>query len=378
MLSFIVSSTELYSHLQQLNKVVPTKSTLPILGNFLFNIEDHTLKLTASDTANTISTMLTLNNVEGNGSICIDAKKLLDILKEFGEQPITFNINTETLIVELITQNGKFSLAGYNAEDFPIIPELNKNFNTFTITGEALLSGLQKTIFAVANDPLRPIMNGICFDMSPNEFCFVSTDAHKLVRYKRFDIKVDFTESFILSQKSANLVKSMIDKTDNNIILSFDKQNVHFKFSNGNNIVCRLTEGIYPAYNSVIPTENPNKLTIDRVELLNSIKRVSIFSNPATNLIRLQINPNHIIIDAQDYDLATSGVEQLVCSYEGEPMEIGFKSSFLMEILANHTSPTVLIKLSDPTRAGLVLAVEEDHNIEETLMLIMPMKINAD
>lgn len=378
MLTFIVSSTELYSHLQQLNKVVPSKSTLPILGNFLFNIEDNTLKLTASDTANTISTMLTLNNVEGTGSICIDAKRLLDILKEFGEQPITFNINTETLIVELVTQNGKFSLAGYNAEDFPIIPELNKNFNTLTITGEALLSGIQKTIFAVANDPLRPIMNGICFDMSPTEFCFVSTDAHKLVRYKRFDIKVDFTESFILGQKSANLLKSMIDKTDNNIVLSFDKQNVHFKFSNGSHIVCRLTEGVYPAYNSVIPVENPNKLTIDRVELMNSIKRVSIFSNPATNLIRLQINPNHIIIDAQDYDLATSGVEQIACSYEGEPLEIGFKSLFLMEILANHTTPTVVIELSDPTRAGLVLAVEEDHSIEDTLMLIMPMKINAE
>ena len=170
----------------------------------------------------------------------------------------------------------------------------------------------------------------------------------------------------------------MVDKTDNNITLSFDKQNVHFKFSNGSHLVCRLTEGVYPAYNSVIPAENPNKLTIDRVELMNSIKRVSIFSNPATNLIRLQINPNHIIIDAQDYDLATSGVEQLVCSYEGEPMEIGFKSLFLMEILANHTTPTVILELSDPTRAGLVLAAEEDHSIEDTIMLIMPMKINAD
>ncbi|MGQ9846860.1 MAG: DNA polymerase III subunit beta [Bacteroidales bacterium] len=378
MLRFIVSSTELYSHLQQLNKVVPSKSTLPILGNFLFNVEDNTLKLTASDTSNTISTKLTLNNVEGSGSICIDAKKLLDILKEFGEQPITFNINTETLIVEMVTQNGKFSLAGYNAEDFPLVPELHKNYNTLTISGEALLSGIQKTIFAVANDPLRPIMNGIYFDMSPTEFCFVSTDAQKLVRYKRFDVKVNFTESFILAQKSANLLKSMIDKTDNNIILSFDKQNAHFQFSNGTQIVCRLIEGVYPAYNSVIPHENPNKLTIDRVELMNSIKRVSIFSNPATNLIRLQINPNHIIIDAQDYDLATSGVEQLACSYEGEPIEIGFKSLFLLEILANHTSPTVVIELSDPTRAGLVLALEEDHSIEDTLMLIMPMKIITD
>jgi len=379
MLTFIVSSTELYSHLLQLNKVVPSKSTLPILGNFLFNIEDNVLKLTATDTANTISTLLPLNNVEGFGRICIDAKKLLDILKEFGEQPITFNINTETEIVEILTQNGKFSLAGYNAEDFPQVPELQeKNAHRLTVSGEALSTGIVKTIFAVATDPLRPIMNGIYFDLSPTEFCFVATDAHKLVRYKRFDIKVDFTESFILGQKSANLLKTMIDKTDSNIELAFDKQNVHFTFSNGNHLVCRLTEGVYPAYNSVIPVENPNKLTIDRVELMNSIKRVSIFSNPATNLVRLQLNPNHIVISAQDYDLATSGIEQIPCSYDGEPMEIGFKSLFLLEILANHTTSNVILEFSDPTRAGLVLAAEEDHQIEDTLMLIMPMKINAE
>lgn len=378
MLTFIVSSTELYSHLQQLNKVVPSKSTLPILGNFLFDIQNNELRLTATDTANTISTQLTLNNVEGNGSICIDAKKILEILKEFGEQPITFNINLENLIVEMVTQNGKFSLAGYNAEDFPQFPILQKESHKFTISGDALQSGIQKSIFAVANDPLRPIMNGICFDILPDEFCFVATDAHKLVRYKRFDIKVDFTESFILSQKSANLLKNMVDKTTESVQISFDKQNAFFSFPDNSNLICRLIEGVYPAYNSVIPKENPNKLTVDRVELMNSIKRVSIFSNPATNLVRLQINPNHLVVSAQDFDLATSGVEQLACSYDGELMEIGFKSSFLMEILANHTTPTVILELSDPTRAGLVLAAEEDHTIEDTLMLIMPMKINAD
>jgi DNA polymerase-3 subunit beta len=378
MLTFIVSSTELYSHLQLLSKVIPTKSTLPILGNFLFEIENNQLNLTATDTANTLSTMLALNNVEGKGEICIDAKRLLEILKEFGEQPITFNINTDNFLVEIITQNGKFSLTGYNSEDFPQLPPLQKNASKFIISSDILSTGVSKTIFAVANDPLRPIMNGIYFDINPGEFCFVATDAHKLVRYKRFDVKVDFTESFILGQRSANLLKSMVIKSDPSINVSFDKQNVHFIFSNASKLTCRLIDGVYPAYNSVIPLDNPNKLTIDRVEIMNSIKRVSIFSNPAINLVRLQLNPNQLIVDTQDYDLATSAVEQLSCSYEGEPMEIGFKSLFLMEILANHTSPFVTLELSDPMRAGLVLAVEEDHTVEDTLMLIMPMKINAD
>lgn len=378
MLKFIVSSTELYSHLQQLNKVIPTKVTLPILSNFLFEISDNELLLTATDTANTLSTKLTLNNVEGNGSICLDAKKILDVLKEFGEQPITFNINLETLLVEITTQNGKFSLVGYSAEDFPQFPTLQKEAYEFTISGEALQSGIQKTIFAVANDPLRPIMNGILFDITPNELCFVATDAHKLVRYKRFDVNVDFTQSFIISQKSASLLKNMIDKNVESIQVSFDKQNAFFTFSDASNLICRLIDGVYPAYNTVIPIENPNKLTVDRVELMSSIKRVSIFSNPATNLIRLKLNPNFLVLTAQDYDLATSGMEQIPCSYEGEEMEIGFKSSFLYEILANHTTPNVVFELSNPSRAGLILALEEDHSIEDTLMLIMPIKIKGD
>ncbi len=377
MITFIVSSTELYEKLQQLNKVVPSKSTLPILGTFLFEIEGTVLKLTATDTANTLTTQLTLNNVDGSGKICIDAKKLLDIIKEFGEQPITFNINEETQNIEITTQNGKYSLVGYDFNDFPQVPSLKKDANTFEISGEALLAGIQKTIFAVANDNLRPIMNGIYFDISPTEFNFVATDAHKLVRYKRFDVKVDFTDSFILSQKSANLLKLIVDKSQTSVKASFDKQNAYFNLS-GTELTCRLIEGVYPAYNSVIPIDNPNKLLIDRVEFMNSIKRVSIFSNPATNLVRLQLAPNQITISAQDYDLATSGIEQLACSYEGTPMEIGFKSSFLLEILANHTSTSVVLELSDPTRAGLVLAADEDHTIEDTLMLIMPMKINIE
>ncbi len=378
MVTFIISSTELYSHLQQLSKVIPTKSTLPILGNFLFEIEMNQLNITATDTSNTLSSKVSLNNVEGKGNICIDAKKLLEIVKEFGEQPITFNINTDNFLVDIVTQNGKFSLTGYDAEDFPQVPSLHKTALTFGLTSDIISTGINKTIFAVANDPLRPIMNGIYFDLNPSEFCFVATDAHKLVRYKRFDVKVDFTESFILGQKSATLLKSMVIKSGQTINVSFDKQNVHFTFDNNAKLVCRLIDGIFPAYNSVIPTDNPNKLTIDRIELINTIKRVSIFSNPATNLIRLQLNPNQLVVSAQDYDLATSAVEQLSCSYEGEPMEIGFKSLFLMEILSNHTTPFVSMELSDPTRAGLVLPVEEDHTIEDTLMLIMPMKINTD
>lgn len=378
MLSFIVSSSELYLHLQQPYKVVPSKSTLPIVSNFLFEIHDNILKITATDTSNTIINQMSLTNVEGSGSICVEAKKIIEILKELGEQPITFNINTETLNVEMVTQNGRFAIAGYDPSDYPQVPELSGNVRNFSITKEALLNGIQKTIFAVANDPLRPIMNGIYFDIYPDEMCFVATDAHKLVRYKRYDVKANFTDSFILSQKSATLLKGMLDKDENTISVTFNSQNVLFQFSENNYLICRLVDGVYPNYNSVIPTNNPNKLLVDRVELLNSIKRVNIFSNAATNLVRLQITPNQLIISAQDYNLAQSGTESIACSYEGEPMEIGFKSIFLMDILSNHSTPNVLIELSDPTRAGLVLAVDEDTNIENTLMLIMPMKINID
>ncbi len=377
MLMFIVSSSDLYEKLQQINKVVPTKSTLPILSNILFDIEDNTLKLTATDTANTIITNINLSNVDGSGKICIDAKKLLEILKEFGEQPVTFSINEENQNVEITTQNGKYSLVGYDYKDFPQIPILKNNSNNFTISYEALSSGVQKTIFAVANDPLRQVMNGIFFDITPTETNFVSTDAHKLIRYKRFDVEVNFTNSFILAQKSASLLKSIIDKEKSAVNISFDKQNAHFVV-NDTKLICRLIEGVFPAYNSVIPLDNPNKLLVDRIELLNSIKRVSIFSNPATNLVRLQITPNQITICAQDYDLSTSGMEQIACSYDGTPMEIGFKSSFLLDILSNHTSSSVILELSDPTRAGLILAAEEDNTIEHTLMLIMPMKINVE
>lgn len=377
MLTFIVSSNDLYEKLQQLNKVVPAKSTLPILSNILFEVEGNTLKLTSTDTSNTLITQLPLSNVEGHGKICIDAKKMFDILKELGEQPITLNINEENLNIEITTQNGKYSLIGYDHKDFPQIPSLKNNAHKFSISSNALSSGIQKTIFAVGNDPLRQFMNGIYFDISPTEFNFVSTDAHKLVCYKRFDIQVDFTNSFILAQKSANLLKSIIDKSKDNIDVSFDSQNAHFKTTE-TELVCRLIEGQYPAYNSIIPIDNPNKLLIDRIEILNSIKRVSIFSNPATNLVRLRLASNQITVSAQDYDLSTSGIEQLTCSYEGTPMEIGFKSSFLLDILANHTSTSVIFELSDPTKAGLILADEEDHTIEHTIILIMPMKINVE
>jgi len=378
MLSFIISSSDLYEKLQQVNKVVPSKSTLPILTNFLFEVDNNVLKITGTDTSSTLITAITLNNVDGSGKICIEAKKLIEILKEFGNQPVTFNINDETYNIEITTQFGKYSLVGYDYRDFPSLPQLKSDANTFEIKSEALLTAIQKTIFAVANDNLRPVMNGIYFDITPNEITFVSTDAHKLIRYKRFDVSPNFTDSFILPQKSASLLKSLLEKDDKIVKVSFDKQNAHFYLPDETILISRLIEGVYPAYNSVIPVDNPNKLIIDRVEFMNSIKRVSIFSNQATNLIRLQLMPNQLIISAEDYDLSTSGMEQIPCTYEGSPMEIGFKSVFLLEIVSNHSTESIIIELSDPTRAGLILADGEDHTIEDTLMLIMPMKLNVN
>ncbi len=376
-MKFVVSSTELLSHLASISKVINSKNTLPILDNYLFLLEENRLTVTASDLESTLITSLELENTSGTGTIAVPAKLMNETLKEFPEQPLTFQLDPETFAIDIFSQNGKFSIVGQNGDDFPQQPLLNEEIaSTINVNHSVLLSGINKTLFATADDELRPVMNGIFIELSEDDMKFVASDAHKLVRYKRFDAKAEKAASFILPKKPAALLKSLLPKEDFDVKLEFDDKNAFFTLSNYK-LICRLVEGNYPSYNSVIPANNPNKLIIDRVEFYNTVRRVSVFSNQASNLVRLKLTENQLVVSAQDIDFSISAVERLNCQYEGEDMEIGFKSTFLQEILSNLSATDVKVELSDPSRAGLLLPAENENEEENVLMLLMPMMINA-
>jgi DNA polymerase-3 subunit beta len=376
-MKFVVSSTELLRHLQAVSRVISSKNTLPILDNFLFRLEDNKLEITASDLESTLITNLTLENASDSGSIAIPARLLTDTLKEFPEQPLTFDIDRNKLSVIIISDNGKFTIVGQNAADFPHMPAIKEDRKASVEIEPALLnSGISKTLFATADDELRPVMNGILMELSTDDLTFVASDAHKLVRYKRTDAKAETSASFILPKKPASLLKNVLPREENVVRIEFDDKNAFFTMTEYK-LVCRLVEGNYPSYNSVIPTNNPNKLTIDRTGFYNTLKRVSVYSNPASNLVKLHLTGNQMTVSAQDLDFSISAVERLNCQYEGEEMEIGFKATFLIEILSNLSSTEVLMEMSNPTRAGLLIPAEKGNEDEDTLMLLMPMMINA-
>ena len=376
-MKFVVSSSELLGHLQAISRVISSKNTLPILDNFLFNLSGNDLEITASDLESTLITRMKLENTDGDGTIALPARILLDALKEFSVQPLTFDINMESLAVVISSENGKFNVVGQNGIDFPALPSIKKDKKfEFVINADVLLAGISKTVFATADDELRPVMGGIFVETSTDKITFVASDAHKLVRYQRTDAHSDDSASFILPKKPASLLKNILPKEAGPVTVEFDDKNAFFILRNYK-VVCRLVEGNYPNYNSVIPKNNPRKITIDRVEFFNTLKRVSVFSNQASNLVKLQLKGNQVLVSAQDIDFSISAYERIKCQYEGDEIEIGFKSVFLVEILSNIGSQDVMIELADPTRAGLFLPVISDNESEDLLMLLMPMMINA-
>ncbi len=376
-MKFVISSADLLSHLLAISRVISSKNTLPILDNFLFRLDGNDLEITASDLETTLITTMTVENASESGSIALPAKLLTETLKEFSEQPLTFDINMDTMAVVIISENGQFNIVGQKGMDYPQLPVLKDDKKASLLMGhEVLLSGISKTLFATADDDLRPVMNGIYIEMTEEDVTFVASDAHKLVRYKRSDAKAEKEAAFILPKKPASLLRSILPKEDNEVSIEFDDKNAFFTLSEFK-LVCRLVEGKYPSYNSVIPQDNPNKLIIDRIELYNSLKRVSVFSNQASNLVKLQLTGNQMMVSAQDIDFSISAYERLTCQYEGDEMEIGFKSVFLIEILANISSGDVIFEMSDPSRAGIMLPVDKENEAEDVLMLLMPMMIGA-
>lgn len=373
-MKFVVSSTSLLSHLQSISKVINSKNTLPILDCFLLEINDSKLTLTAADTETRLVTSLDISEVEGNGKLAINARNLLDPLKELPEQPLTFEINDDNLEVFIYFHNGKYNFVGQNGEEYPQPKELSDSAISLSIDPQILCTAINRTLFASADDELRPVMNGIYFDITPEDVTFVASDGHKLVRCKTLSAKGSERAAFILPKKPANLLKAILPKESEEVVIKFDENNAYITMSSYT-MTCRFIEGRYPNYNSVIPQNNPNKITIDRQAFLNALKRVSVFSNPASSLVKLQLSDNKMLISAQDIDFSTAAEETIPCQYEGTAMNIGFKSNFLIEILNNIPATDVSVELSDPSRAGLIFPIEKDDD-EDLLMLLMPMMLN--
>ena len=375
-MKFVISSSSLLSTLSTASKVISSKNTLPILDYFLFDIKSDGLHVTASDLETTITTVVTPDSVESEGVIAAPVKLLIDSLKEFSEQPLTFEADETTWEIKISWTTGSITLPGMSGMSYPSVQPLTDTAREIEIEADTLLGGINKTIFATADDELRPVMNGIFIDITPAQYIFVATDAHKLVKYTVEKEGGDVAASFILPKKPANLLRTMLLREDDTVKVAFDDKNVKFSLSNST-LICRLIEGTYPNYNAVIPANNPNKVIVDRIELLNGIKRVAVCSNQATNLIKFEIGDNRINLTAQDLVFSYSANENLSCSYEGSPVTIGFKSTFLIEILSNLETPSVIIELADSTRSGVFKPLYDDVQPCDTLMILMPMLINA-
>ena len=372
-MKFIVSSTALSSHLQAISRVINSKNALPILDCFLFELKDGTLSVTVSDSETTMVTSVEVNESDADGRFAVAAKTILDALKEIPEQPL-FEVNTDSLEITVQYQNGKYSLMGQNADEFPQSAMLGDNAVRVEMEASVLLGGINRAVFATADDELRPVMNGIYFDITTEDITMVASDGHKLVRCKTLAAKGNERAAFILPKKPASLIKNLLPKEQGQVVIEFDERNAVFTLEKYR-MVCRLIEGRYPNYNSVIPQNNPYKVTVDRIQLVGALRRVSIFSSQASSLIKLRMQPNQIVISAQDIDFSTSAEETLACQYDGNPMSIGFKSTFLIDILNNIAADEVIIELADPSRAGVIIPVEQEEN-EDLLMLLMPMMLN--
>ena len=374
-MKFTVSSSALLSVLSMTGKVINNKSSLPILEHFLMELKDGVLRVTASDSETTLIGTLEVENVELEGMVAAPAKVLLDVLKECSEMPLTFDVNENTWEIKITWHSGGSSVPGANPVSYPTNKTLAEDKTEVTMDVDTLVNGINKTIFATADDDFKPMMNGVFFNIEQNGITYVATDGHKLVKFTT-EHNGESAASFILPKKPANLLKTMLLKEEEDVTVSFDKSNAVFTLKNYI-LICRLIEGDYPNYNAVIPAANPNKILIDRIEFLNGIKRVAVCANSATNLIRLDVADNKLTLTAQDVNFYVSANESLNCSYDGTPISIGFKSIFLVEILSNIETPTVLVELADSTRAGVFKPVYDDVQSSATLMLLMPMIISA-
>ena len=372
---FTVSSSTLSSKLNMLAKVIGSKNSLPILDCFLFQVANGEMSITASDSDNVIKSTLALTDHDGEGEFCVPNRVILDALKELPEQPLHFDVDAagEAIAIKIVYQNGLYNFTGQSAEEYPRTQSMTDACTTVSLPTEMLINNISRSLFATANDELRPVMNGIYFDLTADALAIVASDGHKLVRSKNFTIKSESPSAFNLPKKPASLLKNILSKDGDDAIIKFDDRSAEIKFTDGV-MRCRLIDGRYPNYNSVIPN-NPNEVTVDRKGLQSALRRVLPFASESSQLIRFHIESGRFEVSSEDIDFSTSAKEQLSCEYNGSPISIGFKGSSLMEILGNITSDNIIIQLADPSRAGIIVPAEQPEN-EDILMLIMPMLLN--
>ncbi|HMU97596.1 MAG TPA: DNA polymerase III subunit beta [Chitinophagales bacterium] len=370
---FIISSAQLLKNLQKISGVISSNTVLPILEDFLFDINNGKLTVTATDLDTTMIVEMEVESKE-NFKIAIPAKILLDSLKALPEQPITIAVDENTNAIEITTDNGKYKLSGENSADFPKEPVADE-VEQVSVASNVLANGIQKTIFAVSNDELRIAMTGVFFTIDENGMTLVSTDAHKLVKFNRSDITSSNPSSFIVPKKALNLLKGILANNDTAVSLQFNKSNAFFVFDNAK-LICRLVDARYPDYNAVIPKDNPNLLTINKDDLHAALRRTSIFSNKTTHQVVLRLSGSELSVSAQDLDFSNEASEKLVCEYQGDPMEIGFNAKFLIEMLSTLDNAEIVMELSTPNRAGIIKPTDKNEN-EDLMMLVMPVMINV-
>lgn len=371
---FNISSTALCNRLQLISKVISPKSALQILESVLFCVEDGTLKLTASDSETTVVTTLEVNDADANGMFAIKAKTIIDALKEIAEQPVTFNVNMDSYEIVIDYQNGHYNFGGMSGEEYPVPMGMADGANVLNMDTDILLGGISRSIFATADDELRPVMNGIYFDINTDSVTFVASDGHKLVRYRSYKVHGDNNVAFILPKKPAILLKTILPKADGESCVRFDDRNAVIE-AGSFKVSCRLIEGRYPNYNSVIPAGNPYRITVDRMALISALRRVSVFASESSALIKLHVDGNTLTVSAQDIDFSTSAEERIMCDYTGIPMSIGFKGTYLLDILNGLGGQDTIVELADMGRAGVFVPAEQEEG-EDLLMLLMPMMLN--
>ena len=375
-MKFIVSSLKLLKSLQALSGVIGSNNTLPILDDFLFQLSDSGLKITVSDLETTMTVSLMPDVMEGAGEVTIPARILLDIMKNFPDVPVTVNVAEDTLAVVLNAGEGQYKLSGHKSDEFPQVPVM-EDTSVWELPADVLARGFEKTVFATGNDEIRPIMSGVLMEMKENYMTFVATDAHKLVRYRRTDIRSDVQASFIMPKKPINQLKNILGSLgDEPVKIEFNRTNASYVFGDFK-LVCRLIEGHYPNYEAVIPAKNPNQLVIDRQSFLSAIRRVAVFSSKATHQVRFKIAGQEILLTAEDIDFYNEAKERLACSYTGDDIEIGFNSRFFQEMLNNLDTEEVKLEMSAPNRAGILTPVKNETAGEDILMLLMPVMLNS-
>lgn len=371
-MKFVVSSSTLLKQLTSINGVITTNPVVPILENFLFEVADSKLTVYASDLQTSMITELPVD-AKQKGSICVPAKILLDTLKNLPEQPVTFTIDQETYSIEISSDNGRYKLSGENATDFPKVPAV-KNSSSVDISSDVLGRAISSTIFAASTDELKPAMTGVYLALTEKSGTFVATDGHRLIRFKRADVNSDGNNTLILPRKALTLLKTSLPSENTVVNVEFNASNAFFSFNNVK-MICRLIDERFPDYENAIPVSNPNKLTINRADFLNSIKRISIYANKTTYQVRLKIAGSSLQVSAEDLDFSNEANERLSCEYEGEDMEIGFNAKFLIEMLNNLDCEVIDLKMSAPNRAGLITPTEKNDN-EDILMLVMPVMLS--